>query len=194
MRAAAALTEARLQDGAGARRRRADREPDVGRAGHPATATSSSSPACRTSPTLMLEALSGQLEGGRPLLSRDDRLLGAGKRGRRPARRDRARACRLPDRLLSLLPGGAGRRQFRHPQHRRAARWRPAAPISPRGSRRPGGRSSPRSSDAGTKAGSGRFTPIVDAGHVHGPLLHLVCRPHRFLRRASRSPSSSPSR
>ena len=36
--------------------------------------------------TLMLEALSGQLEGGRPLAVAHDRLLGAGERSRRPAR------------------------------------------------------------------------------------------------------------
>ena len=70
---------------------------------------------------LMLEALTGTLEGGRPLLSRTIGCWVRGKRGGRAARRGRARPSRLPDRLLPLLPRRPGRRQFRHPLDRRGA-------------------------------------------------------------------------
>ena len=71
----------------------------------------------------MLEALTGTLEGGRPMVSVTVGALGGGKRGRRPAARDRGGACRRGDRQLSVLQGRPVRRQFRHPLGGRAS-WR----------------------------------------------------------------------
>ena len=73
----------------------------------------------------MLDALTGTLEGGRPMVSVTVGAWAAGKRGRRPAARDRAGASGRRDRQLSVLQGRPLRRQFRDPLARTAS-WRRA--------------------------------------------------------------------
>ena len=177
--------------GAGARGRRADREPrcparpasGIGNifilAGVPHIAT------------LMLEALSGQLEGGRPLLSRTIGCWVAGERGRRPAA---ARpSARIPAARSAPIPSSAkaGSAPISSSAAPTKARSRPARRICSRGSKRPGARSSPRASEE-----QGRPDRLTAASHWRrrswtasspGSPAGSPSSP------ASRSPSSSPS-
>ena len=75
---------------------------------------------------LMLEALSGQLEGGRPLLSR---TIGCWAPESEVAELLGETETAHPGCQIGSYPffkRGPGRRQFRHPQHRRSARSKPA--------------------------------------------------------------------
>ena len=66
----------------------------------------------------MLDALTGTLEGGAPLLTRDGRLLGPESEVADLLREVEQAPRRLPDRQLSVLPRRQGRRQLRDPLDR----------------------------------------------------------------------------
>ena len=81
----------------------------------------------------MLEALTGKLEGGRPMVSVTVGARAPGERGRRPAARDRGRASGRRDRQLSVLQGRPLRLEFRDPVRGRRAARRDAGRRLPRG-------------------------------------------------------------
>ena len=104
---------------------------------------------------LMLEALAGPARGRQA--ARFRRRSAAGRRKARSPTCSARPSAPIPAARSAPIPssGRAGSAPISSSAAPRRRRSRPAAPISPRGSRRPGGRSSPRSF-SGWNKGAGR--------------------------------------
>ena len=168
--------------GARARERGADRESDVGRARHPHRQhlhPRRRAAYCRAHAGGPVRAARRRQAG--PF--GDDRLLGAGERSGRHIARNRAGASGLPDRILSLLPRGQGRRQFRRAQHRSGVARR-----LPRRSRCParGRGAQPRRDGRGAACrAAAPPRPGSSVPSRHGAPRARACRPPRRSGRAA---------